>query len=128
MEFYFPTEPGEQLAFAAAAVTAVLGLFMMFAPGLSFRFVGLEPREGRPDAFAEARSTMGGFYFGFGLAALLFAQPMVYLALGASFAMAVFGRILSIMSDRGSSLVNYFLLVVQAILAAMPLAYVFGMV
>lgn len=128
MEFYFPTEPGEQLAFAAAAVTAVLGLVMMFAPGLVYRFVGLQPRDGRPEAYAEARSTMGGFYFGFGLAALLFAQPMVYLALGSSFAMAVFARILSIMSDRGSGIVNYTLLVVQAILAALPLAYVFGMV
>lgn len=128
MEFYLPTEPGEQLAFAAAAVTALLGLVMMFAPGLTYRFFGLQAKDGRFDAYAEARSSLGGFYFGFGLAALLFAQPMVYLALGVSFAMAVFGRILSIMSDKGSSARNYLLLVVQAILAALPLAYVFGWV
>ncbi len=49
---------------------------------------------------------MGGFYLGFGLAAILLAQPMVYLALGASFAVAAFGRILSMMSDRGGAVRN----------------------
>lgn len=127
MEFYFPTEFGEQLAFGAAAFTALIGLFMMFAPGLTFRFLGLQPRETRPSAYAEGRSTMGGFYLGFGLCAILLAQPMVYLAFGASFGLAAFGRILSIMSDRGNTLLNYILLVVQMILAGLPLGYVFGM-
>ena len=69
---------------------------------------------------------MGGFYLGFGLVAILLAQPMIYLALGASFAVAAFGRILSIMSDRGSVILNLLLLVVQAALAALPLLYGLG--
>jgi len=69
---------------------------------------------------------MGGFYLGMGLSAILLAQPMVYLALGGSFALAAFGRILSMMSDKGNVLINLVLLVVQAILAALPLLYVFG--
>ena len=126
MEFYFPTELGEQLAYCAAAFTALVGLFMMFAPGYTFRLLGLQPREGRLGAYAEGRSTLGGFYLGFGLSAILLAQPMVYLALGASFALAAFGRILSMMSDRGNAFANMLLLIVQSILAALPLLYVFG--
>ncbi|MEZ2129912.1 MULTISPECIES: DUF4345 domain-containing protein [unclassified Sinorhizobium] len=126
MEFYFPTELGEQLAFGAAAFTALFGLFMMFAPGYGFRLFGLQARDGRAGAFAEGRSTMGGFYLGFGLSAIFLAQPMLYLALGASYALAAFARIVSIMSDKGSAIVNYLLLVAQIILAALPLSYFFG--
>jgi len=126
MEFYFPTELGEQLAYCAAAFTALAGFFMMFAPGYTYRLFGLQPREGRSGVAAEARSTMGGFYLGFGLSAIFLAQPMVYLALGASFAVAAFGRILAMMSDRGGALRNTILLVVQAVLAALPLLYALG--
>jgi hypothetical protein len=96
MEFYFPTELGEQLAFCSAAFTALAGFIMMFAPGQTFRLLGL--------------------------------QDWIYMALGASFAMAAFARIISILSDKGSNLVNYLLLVVQIALAALPLLYVFGFI
>jgi hypothetical protein len=125
MEFYFPTELGEQLAFAAAAFAAAMGLVLMFAPGISLRFFGLQPRDGRPEGFAEIRS-IGGFYIGLGLGALLLAQPMVYLALGAGFALALFARILSMASDHGATFRNYLLLIVQALLAALPLGYALG--
>ncbi|MBO9100111.1 MULTISPECIES: DUF4345 domain-containing protein [Rhizobium] len=125
MEFYFPTERGEQLAYCAAAFTALLGLFMMFAPGYAYRILGLQPREGRLGAYAEARS-MGGSYIGFGLMAILLAQPMVYLALGTSFALAAFGRVLSLMSDRGNVVVNLVMLVIQVALAALPIIYFLG--
>jgi hypothetical protein len=51
---------------------------------------------------------------------------MVYLALGASFAVAAFGRILAMMSDRGGVVRNLILLVVQIVLAALPLLYALG--
>jgi len=54
------------------------------------------------------------------------AQNWIYMALGASFAMAAFARIISLLSDKGSTILNYLLLVVQIVLAALPLAYVFG--
>ncbi|NTF43556.1 DUF4345 domain-containing protein [Rhizobium rhizogenes] len=125
MEFYFPTEFGEQLAFCSAAFTALIGLFMMFAPGYTYRFLRLQVREGYPDAYAVGRSG-GGFYIGFGLTAIMLQQTWIYTALGASFAVAAFGRILSIMSDRGSVWLNLLLLVVQAILATLPLLYGLG--
>ncbi|MBA1346662.1 MULTISPECIES: DUF4345 domain-containing protein [Rhizobium] len=127
MEFYFPTELGEQLAFCSAAFTALAGFIMMFAPGHTFRLLGLQAQEGRPEGYGEGRS-MGGFYLGFGLSAIMLAQTTIYMALGASFAMAAFARIVSILSDKGSNLVNYLLLVVQIALAALPLLYVFGFI
>ncbi len=128
MEFYIPTDTGEFLAFCAAVVTSLLGLVFLFAPGMAFRALGIGIREGRRGGYAEARSTMGGFHLGLGIAALLLAQPMVYLALGAAFALAAFGRILSMLSDGGSTVVNWLYLIVQIVLSALPLAYVFGFV
>ncbi|ANL73955.1 hypothetical protein AMC83_CH04035 [Rhizobium phaseoli] len=126
MEFEFPTEFGEQLAFGAAAFTAFAGFVIMFAPGLAMRVFGLAPRGERPEGFSELRS-MGGFYLGLGLAAVVLSpQPLIYTAFGAAFAMAAFARIVSILSDKGSTYLNYLLLVVQAIIAALPLLYVFG--
>jgi hypothetical protein len=128
MEFYIPTETGEFLAFCAAVVTSLLGLVFLFAPGVAFRALGIDLREGRRGGYAEARSTMGGFHLGLGIAALLLAQPMVYLALGAAFALAAFGRILSMLSDSGNTVVNWLYLIVQIVLSALPLAYVFGFI
>ena len=126
MEFYFPTEFGEQLAFGAAAVAALIGALAMFAPGLTLKFFGLEPRNLRPEGFGAVRSA-GGLVVGFSGTALMLAQPTLYLAFGAAMALAAFGRILSIMSDRGNTLRNALLLVVEVALAAMPLSYVFGL-
>jgi hypothetical protein len=125
MDFYFPTELGERLAFGAAAFTALAGLIIMFAPGYAMRLFGLQPREGRRDGYAEQRS-MGGFYLGFGLSAVMLAQDWIYMALGAAFAMAAFARLISLLSDRGGTILNYLLMVVQIVLAALPLGYVFG--
>ena len=128
MEFYFPTELGEQLAFGAAVVSAVIGLVIMFAPGVMLRLFGLQFLTERRDGLALVRSSLAGLYLGFGATALLLAQPMVYLAFGASFALVVFGGILSILSDGGATMRNSLLLVVHLVLAALPLIYVFGMV
>ncbi|MGO4354560.1 DUF4345 domain-containing protein [Rhizobium sp. RAF36] len=125
MEFYFPETFGEQLVFCCAAFTAAAGFVMMFAPGYAMKLFGLAPRGERRDGYAEQRS-VGGFYLGFGLAAIMLAQDFIYMALGAAFAMAFFARIISLLSDKGSTIINYLLLVVQAILAAVPLAYSFG--
>lgn len=128
MEFYFPTEFGEQLAFSAAAASAIIGLVIMFTPGLTFRFFGLSYLSDRRDGMVLLRSSLAGFYLGFGGSALLLAQPMVYLAFGISFAIAVFGAVLSILSDGGATIRNCLLLVVHTALAALPLMYVFGWV
>lgn len=128
MEFYFPTEFGEQLAFSAVAVAAVIGVLVMFAPGLTLRFFGLQPREFRTEGYGAARSA-GGLTVGFSATVLMLGpQTTLYLAFSAAMGLAAFGRILSIMSDRGNTIRNFLLLVVQIILAALPLLYVYGLI
>ena len=127
MEFYIPTETGEFLAFCAAAVAFVLGLIGLFAPRTALRFSGLDVREGRAEGLAAARS-IGGFHAGLALAALMLAQNWTYLAIGGAFALAAFGRLLSMMSDGSFSLKSLILLLLQAALSALPLAFVFGLV
>lgn len=128
MEFYFPTEFGEQLAFLAASVSALIGLLMLFAPGVTLRLFALQSSRERNDGFVLIRSSLAGFYLGLGAAALLLAQPMVYLAFGAAFGLSVFGAVLSILSDGGTTWRNCLLMVVNSVLAALPLLYVFGIV
>lgn len=127
MEFYIPTETGELLAFLAAIVTGLFGLFVLFAPGMALKFAGLQPKEGSREAYAFARSA-GGFYVGLAIVALMMAQSWIYMAIGGGFTLAGFGRILSLMSDRSFSLKNLLALLVQAVLAALPLGYAFGFI
>ena len=130
MEFAFPWpfSQGEWLAWSSAAVTVLFGLILFFAPGLSLRLLRLQTTPEHPEALAEARATMSGFYLGLGLTCILFAQPMLYIALGASWALTAFGRIVSMMSDRGNTLYNWISLALEIVLAALPLAFAFGLV
>lgn len=125
MDFYIPTETGELLAFCAAAVTGLAGLFILFAPGMALKLAGLETREAGREGFAFVRSA-GGFYAGLAVVALMMAQSWIYMAIGGGFALAAFGRILSMMSDGSFSARNLLVLAAQAVLAALPLGYAFG--
>ncbi|MBU2339618.1 MAG: DUF4345 domain-containing protein [Alphaproteobacteria bacterium] len=126
MEFYFPTELGEQLAFLAAATAALIGCVVLFAPGGTLKALALTANEGRPEGLSAVRSA-GGLVVGFAGTALLLAQPTVYLAFGAAVGLSAFARILSIMSDQGGTWRNILLLVVQAVIASLTLGYVFGL-
>jgi hypothetical protein len=128
MEFAFPwpMSQGEWLAWASAALTVLFGVALMFAPTLSFRLLRLRPTPEHPEALAEARGTMAGFYLGLGLCCILLAQPLLYMALGFSWLFTAFGRAVSMMSDRGSTLYNWIALAVDLALAALPLGFFFG--
>lgn len=130
MEFAFPWpfSQGEWLAWSSAVVTVLFGLILFFAPGLSLRLLRLQTTPEHPEALAEARATMSGFYLGLGLTCILFAQPMLYIALGVSWALTAFGRIVSMMSDRGNTLYNWVSVAVEIALAALPLVFAFGLV
>ena len=130
MEFSFPwpVSQGEWLAWGSAAATALFGLALLFAPRLSLRFLRLQTTERHPEAVSEARGTMAGFYLGLGLCCLLLAQPLLYLALGASWGFTAFGRIISMLSDNGASLYNWAWLLIEMALAALALAYALGFV
>lgn len=130
MEFAlpWPTSQGEWTAWASAAVTALFGLVLLFAPHLSLRLLRLRTREDRPEAVAAARGTMAGFYLGLGLCCLLLAQPLLYMTLGFSWLFTAFGRLISMLSDGGNKPFNWIALVVELVLAALPLGFVFGLV
>ena len=124
MEFAFPWpwSQGEWLAWSSAAVTVLFGLILFFAPRLSLRILRLQTTPEHP----EARATMAGFYLGLGLCCILLAQPLLYMALGFSWLFTAFGRAVSMMSDRGSTLYNWIALAVDLALAALPLGFFFG--
>jgi len=128
MEFYWPASNGEWLAWTSAAVTALFGAILFFAPGLSMRLLRLASANGRPEAFASIRATMAGFHLGLGLSCLIFAQPFLWLTLGAAWGFTLFGRLISMMSDKGGTLYNWTAVVLEFLLAAGPLLFAFGFV
>jgi len=127
-EFPWPMSQGEWLAWVCAVVTVLFGLMFMFLPRISLRVLRLQPMESKPEAVAEARATMSGFYLGLGLCCILLAQPMLYMALGFSWLFTAFGRVISMLSDHGNKPYNWVWLLVALALAALPLAFVFGFV
>ncbi|YBV96276.1 DUF4345 domain-containing protein [Phyllobacteriaceae bacterium JZ32] len=128
MEFYWPASNGEWLAWISAAIAVLFGLILFFAPGLSMKLLRLAPAGGRPEAFASIRATMAGFHLGLGLSCLVFAQPFLWLALGAAWSFSLFGRLISIMSDKGGTFYNWGAVVLEFLLAAGPLLFAFGFI
>lgn len=129
MEFAFPwpATQGEWGAWTSALVTVVFGLVLLFAPRIALRVLRLQTREGKPHAIAEARSTMAGFYLGLGICCVLLGnQPFLYNALGFSWLFTAFGRLISMLSDGGNKPFNWLALVVELVLAALPLGFVLG--
>jgi len=126
IEFYWPTTQGEWLAWSSALITILFGLLLLFAPRLSLKILRLQTAPEHPEALSEARGTMAGFYLGVGICAMLFAQPWTYLALGAGWAFTAFGRIISMLSDRGVTGFNLASVAIEILLAAGPLLYALG--
>lgn len=118
--FPWPSSAGNWLAFLSAAGAILLGLALVLAPLM------------RPGVSSNATlltgSLAGGFSSGLGLVAILFDQPLLYLALGAAWGFAAVAGIIALACRRGGHAAGWFLLIIQFALAFMPLAYVFGYV
>ncbi|TWF50279.1 DUF4345 domain-containing protein [Neorhizobium alkalisoli] len=125
MEFYFPTEQGEQLAFICAAVTAVIGLFIFLFPGPCLRLSAFQIGEVRPEGYGSVRAA-GGQYVALGLTPILLAQDWFYMMLGLVLAGSAIGRLASFAFDRGLTVRNIAIFLLQVALSGGPLAYVFG--
>ncbi|MCM0750546.1 DUF4345 domain-containing protein [Brucella pseudogrignonensis] len=128
MEFYLPMTTGEWLARSAAVVTALAGLIMLFAPGITMKLLRLQPINARPEAYSSIRAVLAGPYLGVGLGCLIFAQPFLWVVLGAVWGFALFGRFISMMSDKSATFYNIVAAVIEFLLAAGPLLYAFGFV
>lgn len=128
MELAFPSpvSTGEWMAWWSALVTVLIGLLFFLAPGLALRVMRLQPAH--PQAGSVARGSMAGFYLGIGLTCILLAQPLLYLALGLCWALTAFGRLVSLLIDRHNSVYNWFVLVIDVVLALLPLAFALGLV
>lgn len=125
MEFYFPTELPEQIAFMASAASGLIGLFLLILPGTALRVGGFQVGQITPEGYGATRST-GGLYLGLPLCALLFAQEFYYLMVGVTLGFSAVGRLLSLVLDRGIVVRNIALLALQFLLAAGPLGYALG--
>lgn len=128
MEFYLPATTGEWLAWSAAVVTAFAGIVMLFAPGITMKLMRLQPINTRPEAYSSIRAVLAGPYLGIGLGCLIFAQPFLWVVLGSVWGFALFGRFISMMSDKGATFYNIIAAVIEFALAAGPLLYAFGFV
>lgn len=128
LAFPWPVSEGEWLAWSSAAVTALFGLVMLLAPRLALKAMRLQPVPEHPEAVGEIRAAYGGFYLGIGLSAILFAQPLVYLALGLCWAVAAFGRFVSMLSDGGNTPYNWLRLILEGGLGALALVFALGLV
>jgi cytochrome c biogenesis protein CcdA len=128
MELYWPATTGEWLAWLSAAITVILGLILFFAPRVALKIMRLQTKPERPEAISEVRATFAGFYLGLGLSALIFSQPFLWIALGVSWGFTVFGRLISMMSDRGNTLYNWISVVIEIALTTGPLLFAFGFI
>ena len=126
MEIYWPETLGGGLQWATALITIFFGLLLLFAPRVSFRILRLQTHPNHPEALAEGRGTMAGFYLGLGSSCIIYDQPFLWLALGISWGFTAFGRLISILSDNGNTPYNWIALVMEVALAAMPLLAALG--
>lgn len=128
IEIIPPQSTGEWLAWTSALITIGFGLICFFAPRTTYKILRLRTAEGVPEALSESRATMAGFYLGVGLLSILFAQPLIWMVLGAGWLFTALGRLVSIVLDRGNTSFNWISIAMEAALAAMPLAYALGYV
>lgn len=125
MDFYFPTETGEQIAFLCAAAIAVLGFLTFLLPASILRLSAFQIGEVRPEGYAAVRS-FGAHHLGLGLTGILLAQDWIYLVLGVALGLGALGRLVSAFLDRAFTPKNIGFFLLQVVLAGGPLAYVFG--
>ena len=125
-EFPWPTSNGEWLAWSSAAVTILFGLIMLFLPKIGLRLLRLQAFADDPEALAEARGTMSSFYLGSIAASCSRSRGST--RLGFSWLFTAFGRAVSMLSDRGNTLYNWISIVIELVLAGLPLAFSLGFV
>lgn len=126
IDFYFPSSLGEWLAFSSAIVTIIFGILLLVLPKWSLNLLRLQTFPDVPSALSESRATMAGFYLGVGLCCILLAQPLLYLALGASWIITALGRITSMVVDQGNTKYNWVSWPIEALMGILPFLYALG--
>ena len=98
LEFVAPQTTGEMLAWIVALLTMLVGSALMIIPRRFAHFLGMATRN--PAGVSEIRGAFGGSWAGIALAALILAQPLIYLAMGLGFIFMVVGRLISFVADK----------------------------
>jgi hypothetical protein len=103
------------------------GLIILLLPGPVLRLAAFQVGDVRPEGYGSVRAA-GGQYLALGILPILLAQDWFYMALGTTLAVGAAGRLLSFIFDRGLTLRNILIFLLQVVLSAGPLAYVLGYV
>ncbi len=129
IEFVWPQTNGEWLAWLSAFYLIITGLSKFFFPRWWLRYFDMRITPDNPQMMAWMRGPMGGGNIGFGSAVMiLHPQPLLYLALGSMFLFMAIGRLASLVIDKGYNLKNWGILVIEAMMGFLPLAYAFGLI
>ena len=128
LEFPLPISTGEWLAFLAAAGGIMVGLGLMIVPSRIMTFLGLVPSYVQPKGFSEVRGPFAGAWLGMGIACILLAQPLVYLAFGIMLATVIVGRVVSFAADGSFNAHTVMLTVIEAIMAFFAIAFPLGII
>ncbi|PCI05995.1 MAG: hypothetical protein COB78_05350 [Hyphomicrobiales bacterium] len=133
-QFIIPESQTVFLPWVAAAITFLMGAVSFLVPSGMLVFMRMKTKVGSESAKGEPRGVLAGFYLG--VSALLLMSPDVSavpglfmgFALGICWIMSAFGRMISMLSDRGNTLFNWFALILDLLLAALPFVVVLGLV
>lgn len=133
-QFVIPQSQAVFLPWVAAAVTFLMGIVAFLVPNGMLAFMRMKPQGVCVSAKGEPRGVLAGFYLGVSTLLLMSpdvgAVPGLFMgfALGLCWVMSAFGRMISMLSDRGNTLLNWFALILELSLAALPLVVILGLI
>ena len=128
--FSLPIRFQDWILFLIAVLTLLLGLISFFLPTAALKILRLRPIDNVKSAAGESRNLLAGFNIALGGSYLVFPQAFVFLGLILSFAWALtgFGRLISIIFDRGLTLYNVAGLVFELAVGFLAFAVIFGII
>tara|TARA_R110000868_G_scaffold49321_2_gene159269 strand:+ start:307 stop:666 length:360 start_codon:yes stop_codon:yes gene_type:complete len=94
------------LAGLSALITVGFGLTCLIAPRYSLKLIHLQTKPSHPEAVAEGRGTLAGFYLGVGLLCLMAPSAGAYWALALGWLFTGSGRGISMVLDNGRTRFN----------------------
>ena len=128
IELYFPQSCGEWLAWLVAWGFVFIGIFYFFWPKVAMRMFWTYPQQESASLLAAVRGNMGGVPLGIGIGYLLFAQPLLAVALFLAAFFALVGRLASFIIDKSFSGFNVIALSIEIVFSIASFVYAFGFV
>ncbi len=123
----------EWMVFLVALLTLVLGLISLFIPRLALKILNLKPSDGKPYARGQTRGVLAGFYIALGFACLFYSDPFIAkqfaaIILAGAWLFTGFGRLVSIIVDRGATLYNFVAMIFEAGIGGLLLVLILGLI